>query len=1040
MQAPSPPPSPGSASPQRARSGGDVPFHMQNLKPKSSGLQIPTKYSKSAVHPNVVRSASAVAAARQDYEQAASKEICGPAAAAAARAADACRRSVNQELSAAGLPVPARRQQPPPQQDSTPEVVATTASAAVGAPSDSKGEGRAAHATVTSRKPSPPPSSRCKSPAPALKRISATKPVKNAMALKGPSAKSPTNGKGGGEAGPSNSEALQPGRPTEVDGGDWQGPFRVEDREKVAPEGIPIEHGQARNRTTSSAGSQLEMTVTPSSDATVPAPASITSTEPQTAPSAANLLAAVPAPALAPAPPRAPAPAPAPAATSATTPASAPASATASAPARAPTTVLAPTPAATTALAPTPPPETSTLSPAHSAASSSISSPNVATAPHSSIETPAAASLQPSISVTTLQTEAEVPPLAEELHTDDHLAMRPLIQTSSIATGLAPAPAAELASSSREQNGAIGNMPQDHMALPDGTSLPISLQPVILPPGSSKVVSAKVPMLLLPPPGASMDNDGLSGPAAARAAPKPTTPASSRSNPFSPKSLFPCAPAAAPPHSARRSARQEQNGTAAAPAAASARSSLMSPTTAEAVAKAVAAAAASGMGSGRRLQEPVEVQVALSVRRIWGVDFAAQTYTVALTAFTYHESHSQDSITTPRSAEKGLKLVNGDKAWLPKRFLPSLSVADAVEQTWGAWQFMLSSESGAHGRRMLLGKRELTATIRNDFDLSNFPFDTQTLELRVGLEADPSAGYMVPMRPPHRNGAPNVVDVAYDEILFQDVDFVDEVPHAQGIRIVRTLPPKNGPNRLYGSMSFSQAYVCIPIMRLSWYYMSTCGAVLFVLGLCSCATFAIPMSRPTVRLGADLILMLASTSFSTYLRHTLPRTAHSFTRLDRLSAANWMLLILISCCHGAIFSVQILHSEPLANRIDKYCWPGWTACWLLYVVFFAFSCVASARKENERMCNRLETFQAQHDTEVDIVEGMHAPGLPAGKIDDDEKARGKEAMPAPRKASNKLPKKLPTCVPSAAVTPAKSSVSLSKSPNAKPNAGPKCMV
>lgn len=92
------------------------------------------------------------------------------------------------------------------------------------------------------------------------------------------------------------------------------------------------------------------------------------------------------------------------------------------------------------------------------------------------------------------------------------------------------------------------------------------------------------------------------------------------------------------------------------------------------------------------------------------------------------------------------------------------------------------------------------------------------------------------------------------------------------------------------------------------------------------------------------------------------------------------------------------------------------------------------------MCNRLETFEAQHDTEVDIVEGMHAPGLPAGKIDDDENARGKEAMPAPRKASNKLPKKLPTCVPSAAVTPAKSSVSLSKSPNAKPNAGPKCMV
>ena len=57
-------------------------------------------------------------------------------------------------------------------------------------------------------------------------------------------------------------------------------------------------------------------------------------------------------------------------------------------------------------------------------------------------------------------------------------------------------------------------------ALSDGTLLPIALQPVVLPAGSSRVVHTKVPMLLLPPPGASLDADGLSGPVAARAAPR----------------------------------------------------------------------------------------------------------------------------------------------------------------------------------------------------------------------------------------------------------------------------------------------------------------------------------------------------------------------------------------------------------------------------------------------------------------------------------------------------------------------------------------
>ena len=91
---------------------------------------------------------------------------------------------------------------------------------------------------------------------------------------------------------------------------------------------------------------------------------------------------------------------------------------------------------------------------------------------------------------------------------------------------------------------------------------------------------------------------------------------------------------------------------------------------------------------------------------------------------------------------------------------------------------------------MLLGKRELTATIDAELDIQAFPFDVHVLHLNIGLEADPSDAFLLPMRPAQDNGTPNVVDVAYDEILLPNFIFMDDLPHAQGVRTLRTLRPR----------------------------------------------------------------------------------------------------------------------------------------------------------------------------------------------------------------------------------------------------------
>ena len=114
---------------------------------------------------------------------------------------------------------------------------------------------------------------------------------------------------------------------------------------------------------------------------------------------------------------------------------------------------------------------------------------------------------------------------------------------------------------------------------------------------------------------------------------------------------------------------------------------------------------------------------------------------------------------------------------------------------------------------------------------------------------------------------------------------------------------------------------------------------------------------------------------------------------------------------------------------------------------FAYACLTSAREEERRMHERLAVFSAEHDTEVDVVEGLHAPGTHAVKLEEVDLARRKGTQTPPRKlvAKKSAPKKVPPGVPVAAPAPSSTRPKLSPKPaktsaNIKPKSGPKSMV
>ena len=152
-----------------------------------------------------------------------------------------------------------------------------------------------------------------------------------------------------------------------------------------------------------------------------------------------------------------------------------------------------------------------------------------------------------------------------------------------------------------------------------------------------------------------------------------------------------------------------------------------------------------------------QVQVSLSIRRIFAVDSVTQTFQTAFTVFTYHEAHPEDEIDNAGACG----LVNHDSGWTSAKFTPKLHVGQAASFEESDHHFQLTGELGRHGRPMLLGRVDFVATIQQEFYLQEFPVDIQILKLRLLMTVDSQIAHLVPMRKARAaDGTPKIADVS----------------------------------------------------------------------------------------------------------------------------------------------------------------------------------------------------------------------------------------------------------------------------------------
>ena len=376
----------------------------------------------------------------------------------------------------------------------------------------------------------------------------------------------------------------------------------------------------------------------------------------------------------------------------------------------------------------------------------------------------------------------------------------------------------------------------------------------------------------------------------------------------------------------------------------------------------------------------IQVELAISIRRLWALEAATCSFCVALTCTTLHEALAQDRIT---SESHGLRLVDGNSGWVSGRFMPALYALGAHEQTWSEWQMMVTDERGPNGRPMLLGTRDLTAKMQLDFDMRAYPLDLQILSICLALKSDSSVARLVPLRPDRLDGAPDLVDVNYAQTHLPTFSFITDCPHVAGCRVVHERLRPDGPQR-----GQSQAFVHIPVMRSYDHgYIAGIAALPFGIGLVGCLiSFALQGPRPegarrlTIevtahRLTIDVMLLFIAMVHRSYVRSAQP-VADCSTRIDIFAMALVALLLTVTTSHALFPVVEHFLPGTIAHSFDLAVACAFVAFWLVYTLAFGVSCSRSQERQRRWLQRLLRFYQHEHGFETDASGPGHMATSP----------------------------------------------------------------
>jgi Neurotransmitter-gated ion-channel ligand binding domain len=296
---------------------------------------------------------------------------------------------------------------------------------------------------------------------------------------------------------------------------------------------------------------------------------------------------------------------------------------------------------------------------------------------------------------------------------------------------------------------------------------------------------------------------------------------------------------------------------------------------------------------------PVEVTTGFFLANLSGAAERSETFEADL----YLTFRWQD----PRLAFAGTE---------PKRFLEDSAIAQLQTMWWPQLEFINTGTPDVANRTLDIApdgtvtyKLSVTATFRSDLDLRRFPFDRETLEVRI-QSFSWNRDQMIFVPDPERIGF-------NPRSTYEELD-VSKVSSEVRQRELTGWTPAE---------SYSEFVAMIEVERRPVFYLWTVFAPVMLIFLISCAIFAVDIENLHDRIGIGLTALLACIAMQFTVSFNLPQVSY-------LTVVGWMFLVAYFCITLEIL-ISTIQATLLANqperitRIDRLAGLG------LPVLFFA---------------------------------------------------------------------------------------------------------
>ena len=287
-------------------------------------------------------------------------------------------------------------------------------------------------------------------------------------------------------------------------------------------------------------------------------------------------------------------------------------------------------------------------------------------------------------------------------------------------------------------------------------------------------------------------------------------------------------------------------------------------------------------------KQPIEVAAGFYLSNLSGAAERSETFEADLyLSFRWHD---------PRLAFAGTE---------PKRFLEDAAVEQLKTMWWPVLEFINTGEPEVANRALDISPEgtvnytlSVTATFRSDLDLRRFPFDHETLQVRIQSFVW-NQDQMVFVADSGRLG-------------FNPRSTIGEL----GVSRVATEIRQRELTGWAPAESYSEFVGLIEVQRRAAFYMWTVFTPVMLIFLISCTTFVVPIENFNDRIGISLTALLACIAMQFTVSFNLPQISY-LTVLDWMFVVTYFCIalgVLISTVQATLLAGQPKRSTQL-NRI-----------------------------------------------------------------------------------------------------------------------------